>query len=253
MSDLDTNLTDEATDDSVEVTDEKQDSNPAWMAQLPDDYKEHEGLSGYEKLGDLASAHVELRGKAAEYEARAADIPENAEGYDFKAIEGQEDLATNIKTIAAEVGLTKTQLAKLSEGYVQHLTTQTETELAASEKETEESEKYFRGEWGDKYDEKTELVRRAFETFDPDSELLNVFKEGRSVNGSTASLIRLFERIGEATSEGKIVDGSIAPKEETSVIDEIYGTSPDFDRDDDFAEASSGDADVEEYFPGFDA
>jgi hypothetical protein len=49
------------------------------------------------------------------------------------------------------------------------------------------------------------------------------------------------------------VDGSIAPKEETSVIDEIYGTSPDFDRDDDFAEASSGDADVEEYFPGFDA
>jgi hypothetical protein len=45
-----------------------------WTAQLPDDLKTNETLTGYATLGDFAKAHLETHGKVSEYEGKVKDF-----------------------------------------------------------------------------------------------------------------------------------------------------------------------------------
>jgi hypothetical protein len=45
-----------------------------WTAQLPDDLKTNEALTGYETIGDLAKDHLDVKGKLGEYEGKVKDF-----------------------------------------------------------------------------------------------------------------------------------------------------------------------------------
>lgn len=45
-----------------------------WIAQLPDDLKTNEALTGYKTLGDFAKAHLEIQGKLSEFDGKTKDF-----------------------------------------------------------------------------------------------------------------------------------------------------------------------------------
>ena len=94
--------TDQTTTTTEGTTETGGNGRPAWMAQLPDNLKENEGLGKFEKLGDFAQAHLDLEGKSngaihipgedATDEQRTEFFtklgrPETSDGYEFKAPE----------------------------------------------------------------------------------------------------------------------------------------------------------------------
>ena len=115
-----------------------------WTAQLPDDLKTNEALTGYETIGDFAKDHLAVKGKLSEFEGKTKDfegkvvdlekrlgdsipklsekatpeeiaafnkalgVPDKPDGYVFDKIEGlpiDENLVGKYKDVAHKLGI----------------------------------------------------------------------------------------------------------------------------------------------------
>jgi len=159
-------------------------NQPTWMAQLPDDLKNHEVLTRFETIGDLGRNFIDLRGKTenaiqklgenATDEEKATfwnsiGRPESPEGYEFEKIQLPEGIPYDeegelaFRKFAHEIGMTSQQAAGLHKWYADRLIA-AHTELEKASKAIEEKAiEDHKKEWGAEYEANKVLAQRGYE------------------------------------------------------------------------------------------
>lgn len=128
--------------------------------------------------------------------------PESAEGYEISVPEGvqrDEAFEEQMRGLFHAAGLTKAQVAKLSEGWHGYLGGETmRSEQSRIERAAQEDEA-LRSEWGGSFDRNMEQARRAARSFG-DAETIDGLEEavGR------AAVFKMFARIGSAMAEDNL-------------------------------------------------
>lgn len=137
--------------------------------------------------------------------------PESADKYDIKLPEGSQvddNRLNSFKDIAHKVGLSQTQVNALAEfdvGYMSQIMEASQTQKIEQQK-VEETE--LRREWGNAFEERSELGRRAIRTFAPDGVDKGEFLSKIEDAIGTKMMLKMFSNIGERIGEAKIIDGS---------------------------------------------
>jgi hypothetical protein len=201
----------------------------AWMAQLPDDLKNDEGLAKFSTIGDFAKAHKDLAGKAegavfipgegATDEEKTAflkalGIPDNAEGYELKVDNLPEGLTLTeegvkkAKELAHELSLNPKQAQGVFDKWNAEVAAQEKAKVEARTKSFEDGVAALKGEWKGEYDSKVAKAAKAIQTF---GELAGVNLQEELARLGNADnnpvILRVFSAIGERISEDTTLAG----------------------------------------------
>jgi hypothetical protein len=190
---------------------------PAWHEQLPPELKGNTALAEYQKVGDMAKALLDLKGKAgvtlpgegAGAEELAAfweklGRPKEAAGYSFA---GDADNA-EIARIAHAANLTEAQAAALFQQLKSFGTSRLQAAQQAQTAELIATEQALKTEFGGRYPEKIELLKRGLAAAGP-----NVAPALRKAGiAGNADIVRAFIRYGEMTAESGGARGGPAEK-----------------------------------------
>ncbi|MFA5322337.1 MAG: hypothetical protein WC373_06645 [Smithella sp.] len=160
-----------------------QNAAPAWLAQVSDDLKSNETLTGYQTISDLAKDTLSLKEKAAALEGKlttdyipkltenatdeqravykaAMGIPDKPEDYDIPVPEGQStELADALRAFAHEKSLPKGYVKDTVEWWNGLVTQKKE----AYTKELQTRIDGVRTKWGADYDKNAEAVKSLFQ------------------------------------------------------------------------------------------
>jgi hypothetical protein len=198
----------------------------AWMAQLPDDLKNDEGLAKFDTIGDFAKAHKDLAGKAegavkvpgegATDEETAAflkalGIPDTAEGYQLNADNLPEGLTLTddgvkkAKELAHKLALNPKQAQGVFDEWNAEVAAQEKAKLEARKKSFEEGTAALKSEWKGDYDANVAKAAKAIETFGGDALKAELVKLGNADNNPV--LLKVFHAIGERISEDSTLPG----------------------------------------------
>jgi hypothetical protein len=186
---------------------------PAWHEQLPPDLKGTAGLAEYPKVGDVAKALLDLKGKAgvelpgekASPEERAAfweklGRPKEPGGYSFAKDAENEGIAR----MAHEANLTESQAAALFERMKSYRTAQVQAARQAQDAEFAETERALKAEFGTRYPEKIEFLKRGLAAAGRD---VGPALQRAGIAGNP-DIVRAFIRYGELTAESGGARGS---------------------------------------------
>lgn len=190
-----------------------------WRATLPDDLKALPAAQKYATPADLLKGYVEaekligrkgvaIPGENATPEEHAAfraalGVPENPDAYGLKAPEGVPPEvwdADNAKAFAAEahkLGLTPAQAQGLAAWQASRVAEM--ASKAGLEPDGRTFEEVLQAEWGQQFDAKMELAKRAVKEFGADEATLAAFE----AKAGGAALVRMFSRIGEKMAEDR--------------------------------------------------
>jgi len=214
--------------------------SPAWMAQLPDDYKQDEGLSKFATIGDFAKDYKDKAGKVASFEY----APENEADYEFDKVkmpEGSEftdegDAA--VRAMAKKAGLTKAQAKSVYSWLEQTVIAEdtknkeaAETKKAEAKAAREKLTAGLKAEFGDNYPAKIELAKRAMKTF-ADVEFHKVLEETLLPDGTklgdSPGMIKAMVNIAEKIGEDVLGPGAPGvPKDQNAILNEAYPSMKD--------------------------
>jgi hypothetical protein len=186
---------------------------PAWHEQLPPELKGNAGLAEYQKVGDMAKALLDLKGKAGVElpgdksgpEELAAfweklGRPKAAGGYSFAKDENAEPFAkiahaSNLTEAQAQA--VYTQMKALGEQQLQAVKQQ----QAAAYNETEQA---LKAEFGTRYPEKIEYLKRGLQAAGAS---VGSLLQQAGIAGHP-DIVRAFILFGEMTSESGGARGS---------------------------------------------
>jgi len=214
---------------------------PGWAAALPDDLKTNGDLTGFQKVGDLAGAYLEERGKRSEAEGKLANAvirpgegatdedrgafldalgrPKDPAEYDLKpnlpeGVTPNEDIIAGFRATAHEAGLTQDQAAQVHDWFNSQISGLHGEIQGNIEARREEALNKLREDWGDSLDGNIETAKRFLFTFaDPDVlEFLDT-----SGLGDNPTMIRFLHKAGKAILDDKIVKGDLVSLESGKV------------------------------------
>lgn len=128
--------------------------------------------------------------------------PESAEGYEIAVPEGvqrDEAFEEQMRGLFHAAGLTKAQVAKLSEGWHGYLGSETARAEQSRIDRAEREDETLRSEWGGNFERNMEQARRAARSFG-DARIIDGLEEtvGR------AAVFKMFARIGAAMAEDSL-------------------------------------------------
>lgn len=128
--------------------------------------------------------------------------PESAEGYEITVPEGvqrDEAFEQQMRGLFHDVGLTKAQVEKLSEGWHGYLGGETVRAEQGRLERAEREDEALRSEWGGSFERNMEQARRAARSFG-DARIIDGLEEtvGR------AAVFKMFARIGAAMAEDSL-------------------------------------------------
>lgn len=136
--------------------------------------------------------------------------PESADKYDIKMPEGipaDEARLSGFKDIAHKIGLNQKQVEALAAFDAEYMG----SVLSAHQAETEQKQAAdianLKREWGQAYEERSELGRRAVRAFLPDGDKGGMLNAIEGAIG-TANMLKLFSNIGQKIGEDKIHDAT---------------------------------------------
>jgi hypothetical protein len=226
-------------EEEVQAEDEKK--TGGWRAQLPDDLKENEAFTGFEKLGDLGKEYLDLKGRAensvqipdedadeeewAEFYKRAGR-PESAEQYGLTRPDNlPEDVPYNdfmeqsFRDMALRLNLTDSQARGLYDWYNGNVCEAHGIMQKEREREYGDAENTLKQELGQKYGESLELAKRAVRTFGGE-EMVSVLEESRL--GNHPAVFKTFLKMALAVKDDQLVSGSPETEGKTDMLDKIY-------------------------------
>lgn len=130
--------------------------------------------------------------------------PETPEGYKFTELENvDKDFAIAAQTWMLEANISPKQASILAAKQIEWQAAENAKYLAQATEEASADMGRLQAEWGAKYNDKLENARRAMRQFGVDE---TVAKDIEAHVGA-AKLLKLFNSIGEATSEARFVEG----------------------------------------------
>ena len=187
------------------------DQLPAWTSQIGDVLKNDgakEKFSKFEKLSDLAKSYLELEAKTGnsiakpgenasddEREAfyRALGKPETADKYSVKG----DDVAA-FREMAFKANLTDEQAQKLFVS-MQELGKNTQAQMQANfDQQAKQTQADLAAEYGDKYPEKIEMLKRGIKAYGGDVVGAKLQKAGLLAD---KDIVKLFINLGEQAAE----------------------------------------------------
>ncbi len=212
--------------ESHDTTDSKQGvvvETPKWKAQLPDDLKDNENLNQYENIGALAKAVLEAQeGSNGEFAAPGEDDaeawgelfnklgrPENSENYELDS-KLSDDVETNLRTVAHDMGLSQKQFSQLAEIMGPSNEAVQLFDKATFKGTAEECEKSLKLEFGEKYDQKMNLMKRGGKAV-LNEDLDKVFRQFGQYNNP--KIVKALITLGESIAEDVPPGGSNPVKE----------------------------------------
>lgn len=211
-----------------------------WRAQLPDDLKENDSLTRFEKIGDLGREYIALKGKLdnsiqlltedATDEERAEFFnrlgrPETADDYSIERPELLEDLPYNealereFREEAHRLGLSDEQARGLFEWYHNNMASAHGEFSAIRERNHRDAVETMKRYWGSKFDENIEVSKRAVNEYGGD-ELKQLLDE--SGLGDHPAMIQAFFKIGRAIMNDRFVEGTPSKEPKVNILDKIY-------------------------------
>ena len=131
--------------------------------------------------------------------------PEKPDGYQFKAPEGKElnaELVGHFAPIMHAAGLNQKQASSLVEAYTALETAKAEEAAKAFEAKSDQDMKDLRTEWGEAFESKIELSRRAMRQFGI-GEHVDALERAMGTKG----LMTMLAKIGEGLGEHRIENG----------------------------------------------
>lgn len=176
-----------------------------WLAQLPDDLKTHESLTGYETLGDFANAHIETLGKVSEFDGKTAEfdgkitdlkarlensipkladqssdeekaayyealgVPTDPNAYEFpkgENVEHDEKMIEWARGIFHEANLTAEQGATISQAWDGFVQGLMEADKEAAIASVKAAADALKTEWGADFDKNMKITERGYQAFD---------------------------------------------------------------------------------------
>jgi hypothetical protein len=186
---------------------------PAWHEQLPPELKGNAGLAEYQKVGDVAKALLDLKGKAgvelpgetASPEELAAfweklGRPKEPGGYSFAKDAENEGIAR----MAHAANLTERQAAALFEQMKSYGTARMQSMHEAQTAELAETERTLKAEFGTRYPEKIEFLKRGLSAA---GQGVGTVLQRAGIAGNP-DIVRAFIRYGELTAESGGARGS---------------------------------------------
>lgn len=194
---------------------------PAWMAQLPDEFKEDADLARFAKLGDIAKAYKELmsaKTKAAEGAVKNADEYELPEVEYPEGMESDPDTAAFFKGLAFELGLNKKQTAEAWRKFNEWTVGRLNGAAEAEKQQQAEADATLKRVWGNLYSKNLETTRRFLKKMVNQALLTRVDDSGL---GDDAEFLQLFFKIAQGYGEDTIVTGE-TPKKEEDIVDVFF-------------------------------
>ena len=222
-----------------------------WRAQLPDDLKDNEVMTQYEKIGDFAKAHIDLGNAKKDLDGKLANSiqllkddasdedratfftkigrPEKPEGYQFtkptlpEDLKYDEDQEKEFRGTAHKLGLSTPQATGIYDWYHQNILTSYTALETARKKEFDDSSAALKKEWGDNYETNTEIAKRAAHAVE---EKLGIkgFTDlmDSSGFGNNPLLVKAFHAIGTRIMDDKMLKGASSGEGEKSAAEVLY-------------------------------
>ena len=233
---------------------------PAWMAQLPDNFKENETLSSFKTLGDLGSKFLEFDGQTKELNTKlsnsiprlgesptpeevaefrkASGVPETLDGYKFekpeKFPEGfvyDEVLEKEFRELALTEHFTPKQAVAL---YNYHLNRELKLHGEVSkfiEENKSKAVNTLKDIWkGDAYKENVEKAVRTFQKFLENSNPPESFGGTEGVKswieqngfGDDPMMLWFFSKVFDHIGDDKFIKGSPVGVSGGDVLDKMF-------------------------------
>lgn len=200
-------------------TDDSTNANPAWMEQLPEEYRTGDNakqFAKFAKIADMAKAYSELESKTGNMVTLPAEgtsaedlqkfyeklgKPATADEYEMP-----DESADFFKKIAYDNNLTKAQAKAVFLAVAEHGKNVIEQSLADAQNAANETDKALRKEYGSKYSEKIALLKRGIAAYGGNSLGLKLQKSGLLYD---SDVVKLFIALGEQNAEaGAISKGT---------------------------------------------
>lgn len=212
--------------------------NDGWRAQLPEDQRDNEAFTGFEKIGDFANDYLSMKGNVSDLQGKldnaipklndnptaedtaayfkAVGRPDDVNGYDIQKPELPEGLPYSdevvgqFKEAAHTLGLTSAQAQGLFKWYMDGTVNAHKADAENRSKATTEAETALKTEYGANYDANIVLMKRAVEKFGGEEFKKHMDDTGL---GNNPMVIKTFVNIGKAMSEDTLVLGDIGAGE----------------------------------------
>lgn len=210
--------------------------SPSWMGSLPDEYKDHEDLKGFDSVGSFVKASLDNSGRLKDLDSgkvmtipdaeasdevkaafsKARGVPEDVAGYEIqrpelpKGMEHDKAFEDAFKGWALEAGITPNEAQILSDRYnamaIQLHNDSYDMLKANMEKATTD----LQGEWKEQYKENLALSQRAFKHFGGEDFTNLIADLGLDHH---PDFLRTFQAIGKAMSEDSTRGGGFGSGE----------------------------------------
>ena len=195
-----------------------QDDFPAWMAQLPDEYKKDDYGKNYKTMGEFYKTHKGLRAKL----DKVPQPPEKATEYEFTPEEGIEvnpDVEKWFRKTAFSLKIPKDTASKLFTEYNKMVVGQVKVKEDAEKKALEKADELMHGEWKEDFDKNMKYVDKAIE--DLGGEDLRKILDDSGL-GNNPVILNALKQVGFEHSEHKLVEGTITVGKKGSTLDDEY-------------------------------
>lgn len=197
-------------------------SPPGWLAQLPQDLRTNETLTGFQTIGDLAGDYLTAKGKLTEFDGRVAKmiprlpekpteddlkayraamgIPEAPDKYELKRPEWPEKLGAYpeqtekaFKEWAHNNHMTPAQVQGAYDWYMSNIVQAAGNVEQMAEQRRATATQELQKMWGDEFKANAEIATKAFWFF-ADQDTMQWFD--KSGLGDNPAIIKLFHNIG---------------------------------------------------------
>jgi len=202
------------------------DGAPAWMAQLPDDLKGHEGLSQFATIGDVSKAFLDSEGKlegtikVPGENATKEDLdgfftklgrPEQADGYDLADLEVPTSLDIDpapLRQTAFDLGMTQNQAKGFLKALLDAYMVDEKKIFDAADAERATNQEMMKKAWGENYDAKVisalRVLGKGAELADLDSADYEEYLKTADFRNDAKAMIAL-GAIADAVSEDTVL------------------------------------------------
>jgi hypothetical protein len=255
------------TDQVIDQTDQdlvpdNQKPSQGWRAALPDEFKEHDGVKDYAKVGDFVKDHLQIKADAEQFKTdhdtlktkletaifkpgedatpeeisayrKVMGVPDAPEGYEIpksEDVEHDEKMLSWFRAEAHKAGLSQEQVAAFVPAWDSFVTGLGKELAEGAEDSAKKAEESLKAEWGADYDKNVEFTRRGFEHFvGEDDEMKGYLNEtGR---GNDPVLIKFIHKVGLAMGEDWSPSGKSDGSQETVPGQEMNYNMKDYSKE----------------------
>lgn len=185
-----------------------------WTSALPETIRGNEAFKGFQDVGGLAQAFLDVSGKV-----RTA--PEKPDGYTFDGFPADDAGVKAFKEMAHKAGLDVNQAKELIAGIAGHDKAERESAEAAVKAEKEKLTKGLQKDWpGPAFEENMIVAKRAMALWA--GPMVDVLAEAGLADHP--AVLKVFRAIGKAMSETRLPDGTANNNQPQELQRTIGGT-----------------------------